>query len=329
MRRTSMLVCFWLAITGFAQASQSEDFIRQLKARIAELDAEIQRLEVPAVNDRAHEIARLWELTHKLHERARQRFYLATESPSADGLKPWEGKDLRQDLKASVEAAQALLALQPEDPPVAEVRLTIAQLHRFAGAYDDMLAALQDVIDTHPDSPQAAQALMLLGDFQFDKDQLDRAADYYARVIAKAGQLCDTLARYKLGWIHINHERWPEAMAQFETVARGPEETPCIDGLTGEPAKLQLVTEALIALTFCYTQAHPPSQALAYFERFQMPKARAVQVYEKLANRLFILEQFPAARMVYRHLVSLSDDPEAVADWNQRLEDIGRHSPAK
>lgn len=328
MRRSSILLGFWLGIAGLAPATESEDFIRELKARIAKLDAEIQRLEVPAVNDRAHEIDRLWALTHKLHERARQRLYLATES-STDGLKPFDGADLKKDLAGSIEAARALLALEPRDPPMAEVRLTLSQLHRFAGAYEDMVEELRKVIDTHPDSPQAARALMLLGDFQFDKNNLDRAADYYERIIAKPGPMCDAMARYKLGWVHINGTRWPEAMAQFEAVARGPETTPCIDGLTGEPARIDLVAEALEALVFCFTEVHPADQALAYFERFQMPKARAVRIYEKLANRLFIIEQFPAARMVYRHLLPLSDDPKRVAEWKQRLSDLDQLAPLK
>lgn len=108
---------------------------------------------------------------------------------------------------------------------------------------------------------------------------LAQAADDYERIIAKPGPLCDAMARYKLGWIHINNMRRPEAKAQFE--------------------------------------------------RIQMSKLRAVRIYEKLATRLFIIQQFPAAWMVYRHLLTLSDDPKIIAEWKQRLDDIDHLSPVE
>ena len=329
MRSAWIGLLIGLTLPALAQAGEKEDFIRDLKQRIAKLDTEIQRLEVPAVNDRVHEIDRLWTLAHKLNERARQRYYLAAELGAEADARPWEDAGHRADLQASIEAAGALMKLKPDGPPLAEVELFMAQIHRQLSDFSDMYHTLERLIAAHSTSPQATQALMLLGDYRFDRSETVEAGKYYQRVIAQPGDLCDGMARYKLGWVHINEARWLEAAAQFEAVARGPEESTCVDPLYHTTAKLELVEEALFALVFCYTHVHPPGHALAYFERYQMPKQRAVRVYEKLANRLFIIEQFPAARMVYRHLLTLSDDPERVPDWKQRLADIEQLAPAK
>jgi len=314
-----------LCLSGLCASTcraDAQEFIEQIRARISALDGEIEQLERAAPSSRQQNLERLWSLAVKLRERGRQRYYLAAEQHSERGSEPWNDPGLKTDLRACLEVATDLLALDPQPARAAEVIWLTIQVNRELGDYEAMLWRSNELLMHHAPSPQAAQALMLLGDFYFDRSELDRAADYYTRLVGRPDEVCEAMARYKLGWVAINQVHWREAMAQFERVARGPDEGPCSDFLYGRPIRFELVTEALVALTFCYTHVHPPGHALSYFSQFQMPAARAVRVYEKLADRLFILEQFPAAEQVYRHLLTLPADPERVSDWRRRLDDI-------
>ena len=50
-----------------------------------------------------------------------------------------------------------------------------------------------------------------------------------------------------------------------------------------------------------------------------MSLALRVEVLEKLANRYYIMEKFPAALIVYRHLLTLPANAEHQTEWRERI----------
>jgi tetratricopeptide (TPR) repeat protein len=211
----------------------------------------------------------------------------------------------------------------PEYENADKIRFFIAHEYRELGQYDRAIKAYQEVVDKHPKSPLMTEALHIIGDYWFDKSDMDKAESFFHKVLEAPPSPARELANYKLGWVWINRGKHGEAVKYFEAAARS---TPS-EG--GESKALAVKGLALSDLVYSYTESRPAKGAIEYFEALCDDSSAFENVLEKLGNRYFIKQEFENAAPVYRRLLVLSRDFERDPERATRLYETIKASKGK
>ena len=95
------------------------------------------------------------------------------------------------------------------------ILFNIAQEQRELGNFDDMRETLNRLVQLGQ-TRFLQQALLLLGDYHFDRSELDEAKTFYERVVSSGRGRLAALARYKLAWVAINQADCGRALGHFE-----------------------------------------------------------------------------------------------------------------
>ncbi|MBI2374608.1 MAG: tetratricopeptide repeat protein [Deltaproteobacteria bacterium] len=207
-----------------------------------------------------------------------------------------------------------------------KVLFFIAHEFRELGDYPQMLGYLRSVVDEHPKSPYRNEALLVLGDYYFDKGELDVAEKNYREIVATEESPSHGMARYKLAWCRINKEDWKAALDLFEaTIVKLNERA---EKATEEGQaigkKLDLRREALVDMVFPYTEVHKKPdmrKSLEYFGRLADSRTSYLAALNKLARRWFVKGEYQIATGVYRELLALGGGGEDSIEWGRRLFD--------
>jgi tetratricopeptide (TPR) repeat protein len=207
--------------------------------------------------------------------------------------------------------------------------------HEFyeLGLHEDMLSSYKKLVDDYPKSELLLEALYIIGDYYFNKDDLDQSENYYNKILKYRESPMHDMARYKLAWVAINKakldkKQWKKALSLFEQVVLSKATTE--EGITVDTHKMvNIKLEAINGLVFCFTEVHKAKIALEYFGKLATSKIVYVHALEKLANRYFIKEQYDNSALLYRRIIELSNDVERNLDYAQRIYDASSFSKNK
>jgi soluble lytic murein transglycosylase len=177
---------------------------------------------------------------------------------------------------------EVLEAVKLSDPELDAERIyALSQVKRSAKVEAEMLAAIEQVVSTHPQSPWAEEALFAAGNYYWMNLDRSRAAEYYQRVLSSfpSGHYA-SLAQWRITWTAYML-RQPDAANRFEQY------------LTKYPTVPQVVNALYWLGRSCERAADTPharSFYLAAVERFP-------QTYfgERAAQRLREIGSQPAA----------------------------------
>ncbi|PKN54962.1 MAG: hypothetical protein CVU56_23790, partial [Deltaproteobacteria bacterium HGW-Deltaproteobacteria-14] len=230
----------------------------------------------------------------------------------------------------------------PDSALIPRVRFNIGHELRELGDFPAMVKVLEELVATHPKSPLADEALLVLGDYYFDKSELAPAEVEYAKITKRPLSRVSSLAQYKLGWVYVNLADCARALTSFETAldasrawadgrdgARaGDPRGATLEGAGGGergdegPATGQAIDvrrEALVDLVYCYTQERDLAQAVPYLRARAANRAAYVAALRRMADRMSLLGRPDAGLPVSRELLRL-----APADGD-RLDDARVH----
>ena len=122
-------------------------------------------------------------------------------------------------LKKPAEAAATFQKILADDPDYSgrdKVRYELAWALKSADQPADAAAQFQKLASEHADGPYAAESLYHVGEFQYQKQQFDRAAEAFAAALVKAGESdLGEKAAHKLGWAQFRQDDFPAAGATF------------------------------------------------------------------------------------------------------------------
>ncbi len=197
-----------------------------------------------------------------------------------------------------------------------KVHFFMAHEYRELNQIDDMVVQYRTIIQKYPDSIYVPESYLLLGDYFISRQDLDTAKKHYEAVLRYPGSSAVSIARYKLGWCHINQLQFAEALALFQEVVTGVEKGKDLEIDTYK--RVDIKQEALMDMAYCYTEAHrdnPPEEALAYFQKYSWSRQVYASVLEKLANRYYIKKKWAHAAVVYRKLSSLEQEPVKLLEY--------------
>ncbi len=309
---------------GFApedEEARRQELIAKLSSNISKVDHTIEvTKDLIEHSPEAPYLPDLYLRLAELHvERSRYVYARLMEQETGnDGVLPAEkALEVRISKKLAIEIYDRILSEYPEYEHADEVRYFRAHEYRELGDWDTMLSQYRELIETHPKSPWALEARVILGDFYFDKGELDTAEGFYKAVLELPESHIHDMARYKLGWIRINQEKFKEALQLFEDAVTSKRHRR--RAATGDGHVLDVKREALLALVWPFTEVKKAHEAPAYFRRLVDSKPLYVTVLARLANRYFIKTQYREAALLYREIVTYSGNVDENIEYVQRI----------
>lgn len=255
-------------------------------------------------------------LAELLGEEARYHYQVAYEREQRS-VKALHVPQVRFLKEQAIALYRQVLKRYPETALADRVLFNLGQEHRELGQYDDMRAALQRLVDEHPESPLRNDALLVLGDDQFDRSDLDAAAGHYARITKAPLSRVSGLGHYKLAWVKVNQGQCKKALDHFEQAIDASNAWLAAGGEagSGESAELDVRREALVDLTYCYSRERKPETAVPYLRSKAYSRGAYVAALERLADRFSTMDQAQGAADVARELLRLGPDgPERLDD---------------
>lgn len=257
--------------------------------------------------------ARLAEL---LSEEARYHYRLAAaRSPDArpEALHVPQVRLLKE---RAIGTYELILRRFPNASLRDRVLFSLAFEHRELGSHDEMVAALQRLVDEHPDSAYRAQGAILLGDHLADAGDADGAERAYTSVIDGEATPAAALAHYRLAWLHVNREDCGPALREFVAAIETSDAAPPLDeeiqSVLGEAVDVR--RSSLMDMVYCYTQERPARGALADFRRWAGDRGSYVAVLSKLARRYALVDDARTTLLVLRELLRLAPADEERLD---------------
>lgn len=212
-------------------------------------------------------------------------------------------------------------ALRPDYKEGDKVLFFMAHELRELGEYEDMIKTYLELSDKHGKSPYRLEGLLTVGDYYFDKAQLDQAEKYYQMVIDSPETRVHAMARYKMAWCKINRADFKGALKLFEGSVAAARKFLAVAGGKSGSSKLDLRREALVDSVFPYTEVLKPVGALGYYKERADSKTTFLAALEKLGNRYYVKQNWKASAMIYREILSLTGDTEDAIEHGHRLYD--------
>jgi tetratricopeptide (TPR) repeat protein len=251
-------------------------------------------------------------------EQARYQYQIAYEKQKnkSGGVMSVQAKLLKNQAIATF---RRLIAQFPEYPDNDKVTFFMAHEMRELGEYEKMLTTYQELADKFPKSRYRLEGLLVMGDYWFDRSKLDKAEKYYKMVLQSPESRVHAMARYKLAWCKVNRANFKAALKLFEGSIRAARRFMPKTGGKDRAGKIDLRREALVDSVFCYTEVHKPRGALRYFRARADSKTTYLAALDKLGNRYYVKQKWPASAAVYREILSLTGDVEDAVEYAHRL----------
>lgn len=228
--------------------------------------------------------------------------------------------------KLAIETYNKILGDFPEYENNDQIRFFKAHEFRELGDFETMLKEYKELIEKYPKSLWGIEARLIIGDYHFDKGELPAAEEQYKQIIALPESHLHDMARYKLGWIRINEEKFKDALAYFEAAMTSSRKDR--RGAIGDQKKLDVKRESLTAMVWPFSEVRKAKEALEYFRGLADTKTLYIAALKRLANRYFIKTDYLASALLYREIVRLSANIEENIEYVQRVYDSVRNLPA-
>lgn len=295
-----------------AQRVRKDDFLGQLKRDIKKIDKSIAITKDLVGRSKGEKY--LPDLHFRLAElyvaKSRLLYFKVLEEAGLEDKRSITAPESRLLKDQAIRTYRRVLTEFPEYEDNDKIRFYIAHELRELGEFDQMIKEYQLLVEQYPKSDLRVEAFLVLGDYYFDKADLDNAEKYYRNIIESPESYVHNLARYKLAWCYINKERFKEAMALFEKVITTEEARAERVVQVDSQSRMNVKREALVDSAYCYTEVKKPNEAVAYYRKLASSRQDYLAALEKLARRYSIKGNPAAAASLYREAMGVSNDVE-------------------
>lgn len=308
-----------------------QEMIKKLSSDINKVDHSIEvtkelirhSQERPYLADLYFRLAELYvERSRYVYTRVMEQQPEGGESLGAD-----KAIEVQISKRMAIETYTRIVNELPEYERNDQVRFFRAHEYRELGEWDTMIKEYEELITKFPKSDWAIEARLIIGDYYFDKGDFSNAETRYNDVLALPESHLHDMARYKIGWIRINQEKYPEALKIFEAAVTSERKRK--KGAVGDAHRLDVKREALMAIPWPFSEIRKAATAPAYFLELSESKTLYLDALKRLANRYYAKSDFPNAALLYREVARLSADVELNTEFVQRIYDSVRSMPAK
>ena len=312
------------AIIGRAEDEDPLAFIKRVREDLVKVDASIEATK--ELLSKSQDSAILPDVALRLAElyveKSRLLYYKAVEERASKTGEAVAAPDSKYFKELAIEQYKKILKDFPAYPQNDKIRFYLAHEYQELSLTPEMLKEYQRLATDYPDSPLVPEALLIVGNFYFDKRDMETAERYYREVTKKNDLGLSALARYKLGWIEMNRSNHKEALAHFEQAARAATAGTLAqtNATHNQLAKLKNVRrESLTDSVQAFTEVKKPEDAVAYYGELADTRNLYAAILEKLGNRYFIQNNWEPSAKIYRTLVTLTHDVERSYEFGQRF----------
>ena len=297
---------------------EKTEYVEKLKRDIFKVDRSL--LETERLIAKSRNAPYLPDLQFRLAElyveKSRYVYFLQVEQRGGENKGAIVSPETKLLKQKAIQLYNRLLREFPDFHDADKVTFYLAHEMRELGQFDEMLKTLNELIAKYPKSPLRLESEQIIGDYYFDRTDLAEAEKHYQAILQFPQSPVHDLARYKLGWIRVNQQKFNDAVNFFEGAA-GSAPVPGVDSQKA----LNVKREALLDLVYSYTEARPAKGALAYFEKLSDSRTTYALALDKLGNRYFIKQQYEWAIPALRKLMEIQPDPDLDIERAEKLYD--------
>jgi tetratricopeptide (TPR) repeat protein len=256
-----------------------------------------------------------------LIEKSRLVYFRILEEAGANDKSAVVAPEARLLKDQAIAVYRRILQEFKEYPDNDKITFFIAHEYRELGNFEEMIKTYRELVANYPKSNFRFEAWLILGDYHFDKGEIDKAIENYRSILKNPETYAHNMARYKMGWCWINKDKTKRAVDLWEQAVRTP--TPVEPGSedSASSGRLNVRREALKDLAFYFADARDTRNAIAFFEGITKSREEYRIVLEKLARRFEIKTMHEQAANVYRELISVSGDLERNIEFAQAVYD--------
>jgi TolA-binding protein len=164
------------------------------------------------------------------------------------------------------------------------------------------------LLKNHPQSKYVPEAHLVFADYFFEKGQLADAEARYRMILKFPKSAVYWYAMYKLGWIHMNLQRFQEALETFFQIAQATK-----NDLKQEPLNRASLEDFVRA----YAEIGKPDKASAAFQR--VDSKRALEMLQVLAHRYLEQGKGDRAIWIYQELLRTAPADENACEWRYNI----------
>ncbi len=339
-RLTRWLAVLVLAVSipaaGCATAKQSladTTEVERLRLRITKVRNAISETRQTIAQSRgATYLPELYvRLAELLSEEARYHYQLAYEREQR-ASRVMHVPQVRLLKEEAIEIYETGLSRFPDSELAPRMLFNVGHEHRELGNFEEMIASLERLTESYAESPLRADALLVLGDYYFDQQDLEKAKGYYEQIVRGPVAPATGLGHYKLAWVWVNLAECDKALRHFEDAIDRSNEWEDIRiaiarsraGEDTEDSELSQVDtsdlpqsaeavqqdidvrrESLVDLAYCYAREKKTDEAVEYFGDRAYNRDTYVAALSKLLSRYRNLDNHDGVILVGRELLSL------------------------
>jgi tetratricopeptide (TPR) repeat protein len=160
------------------------------------------------------------------------------------------------------------------------------------------------------------EAHLAFADYYFDQGELADAEARYKMVLKFPKSRAYWYAMYKLGWVHLDLQRFQEALEVFFQTAQATKNDPSVEGLHREAAR---------DFVRAYAQIGRADRA---YDAFRRVDAAAVKDMLELYGDVSVAQaKLDAAATAYRRLLQLDPKGSAACGWQGKLVGVVTGTP--
>ncbi|PIU01320.1 MAG: hypothetical protein COT74_02120 [Bdellovibrionales bacterium CG10_big_fil_rev_8_21_14_0_10_45_34] len=268
------------------------------------------------------------------------RYMYAIKRAENEGT-PLEELDFTNEKRPKQQAIEIYQNILDKFPNIAErdrALFFMAHEYRELGQVEEMVKTYGRLTRDFPNSIHWSESQLLLGNFFFeDKKDLETALEVYMKILSKPPGPFTPLARYKIGWVHINQNKFVDAFRSFEAVLVQDADIN-VEDMPAIYRKTDVRRDALLAMVWPYSELKAQEiqrlnprmkDPIAYFYSISNNKISYQKVLRALGRRLNLKKKFVWSTRVYFELLKISENVEDKIEAVERTYEAMKNSQNK
>lgn len=197
----------------------------------------------------------------------------------------------------AVKLYEAILRGYPRYARADQATYYLGTTRQERGEPEEALEAFKMLVKLYPSSQFVPDALIMIGEYYFDKNDAYPALRAYLKATSYTEHPRYGFAMYKLAWCYYNVEEYPKAIDTMKRVV-----SYSMEQAASDPSKVQLEEEALKDLVRFFADAGAMDEAYEYFTALGK-KDLIRAMLKRLAGLYFEQGKFQQSVETYRRLM--------------------------
>lgn len=319
---------------GGSDTEGLQEQLRQVTSRLSVTESEIKRIKDVEF------LPELYMSLADLHlQRARMMYLIKVGRNKNTPIAELDFTAEKRPKLEAIEIYQKVYAFFPKSKLRDRALFFKALEQRDLGQAEAMLKTFGQLNQEFPNSIHVREANIIVGDyFLEEKKDLEGALEAFQRVTSKELSPFTPLAHYRIGWVHINNQKYAESVSAFEEAIR-TQGLVSRDQLPASYRKTDIRREAVLSMAVPYVEIYGDYRAslkegaekpttpvktvehpVDYFRKISDSHLTYRRVLSRVGRRLSLKELWGEASDIWLEVLKASTDPEvkfeAAERWN-------------